>query len=116
MDFEVLFVSMDNDEESFREYYSSMPWLALPFTEEKRKGELQQYFEFEGIPTLIIVGPDLTLINAAGREAIVAVRRRNCMMHDLLSVIILKNTALKNGHLIFQGIRSLISYFPIFVG
>lgn len=29
--FEVIFVSSDQDEESFNQYYAEMPWLALSF-------------------------------------------------------------------------------------
>lgn len=34
--FEVIFVSWDRDEASFKEYFSTMPWLALPFDPEKK--------------------------------------------------------------------------------
>lgn len=29
--FEIVFVSWDKDENAFRDYFSTMPWLALPF-------------------------------------------------------------------------------------
>ena len=29
---EVVFVSSDNDESSFDEYYAEMPWLAVPYS------------------------------------------------------------------------------------
>ena len=32
---EIVFVSSDSDEPSFREYYGEMPWLALPFSKDK---------------------------------------------------------------------------------
>ncbi|XP_069981880.1 tryparedoxin [Penaeus vannamei] len=34
---EVILVSSDQDEASFQDYFSDMPWLALPFAETKRK-------------------------------------------------------------------------------
>ena len=34
---EVIFVSSDKDEAAFKEYYESMPWLALDFSERKLK-------------------------------------------------------------------------------
>ena len=35
--FEVVFASSDRDEESFNEYYATMPWLAVPFSDRDRK-------------------------------------------------------------------------------
>jgi nucleoredoxin len=29
--FDIVFISWDEDEESFKEYFSEMPWKALPF-------------------------------------------------------------------------------------
>lgn len=52
-----MFLSYDNEEKDFEEYYENMSWLPLPLannTEEK----LSHYFPVEGIPTLIILGLD----------------------------------------------------------
>lgn len=35
--FELVFVSSDRDEESFKEYFNEMPWLAVPFADRDRK-------------------------------------------------------------------------------
>ncbi|KAH9319316.1 hypothetical protein KI387_021085 [Taxus chinensis] len=56
-DLEIVFISSDRDEESFQEYFRSMPWLALPYRDRVSKN-LSRYFEVEGIPTLIVLGPD----------------------------------------------------------
>lgn len=69
-DFEIIFVSSDRDQSSFESYLSEMPWIALPFSDRKRKGLLSDMFDVEGIPTLVIVGPDGKLINADGRAAV----------------------------------------------
>ena len=37
---EVVFVSSDQDEAAFQEYYSSQPWLALPFGNRSLKEQL----------------------------------------------------------------------------
>jgi nucleoredoxin len=68
-DFEILFVSGDRLEAPHKEYFAKMPWLALPF-KDKRAAALNDMFDVEGIPTLIIVGPDGKVINADGREAL----------------------------------------------
>ena len=35
--FEIVFISSDRDEKSFKEYYETMPWLALPFSYRDKK-------------------------------------------------------------------------------
>jgi len=53
--FQLVFVSSDQDEEAFSEYYGEMPWLALPFSERERKGALSSKFGVRGIPSLIVL-------------------------------------------------------------
>jgi len=68
--FEIIFASSDSDEEGFKEYFAEMPWLAFPF-KDKRITELNDLYEVEGIPMLVIV--DTTtgkVITSEGREAI----------------------------------------------
>eukprot|EP00731_Ephydatia_muelleri_P022587 Em0015g170a len=69
--FEVIFCSSDRDLESFKEYFSEMPWLAIPFGDGRKKS-LSQRFEVSGIPTLIILDWNGTVINANGRNAVAA--------------------------------------------
>ena len=35
--FSIIFASSDRDEESFKDYFKTMPWLALPFADRERK-------------------------------------------------------------------------------
>jgi len=53
--FQVVFVSSDRDAASFKEYYDTMPWLALPYDERDAKEELAGNFNVRGIPTLVFV-------------------------------------------------------------
>ena len=55
--FEVVLVSLDDEESSFKEGFASMPWLAIPF-EDKSRERLVRYFELETAPTLVVLGPD----------------------------------------------------------
>ena len=68
--FEIIFVSSDRDQSSFDSYLSEMPWIALPFSDRKRKGLLSDMFDVQGIPTFAIVGPDGKVINTDGRAAV----------------------------------------------
>merc|ERR1712072_982620 len=56
-DFELVFVSGDRDAEQFKEYFATMPWLALPFDQKRYEG-LSSHFEVEGIPTLVLLSPE----------------------------------------------------------
>lgn len=68
-DFEIVFISIDKDEIGFLECYQSMPWLALPHGDDTVK-ELLRYFHVQGIPTLIIIGPDGKTVTREGRNLI----------------------------------------------
>ncbi|XP_072013165.1 nucleoredoxin-like [Amphiura filiformis] len=65
-EFEMVFVSSDRDEESFKEYYGEMPWLTLPFGD-ARKAKLSSLFEISGIPTLVILDEEGKMITDNGR-------------------------------------------------
>ncbi|KAL3856812.1 hypothetical protein ACJMK2_011529 [Sinanodonta woodiana] len=51
---EIVFVSWDRDEASYKEYFEQMPWLALPYDLDK-KGKLCKKFRVQGIPKLMIL-------------------------------------------------------------
>ena len=57
--FEVVFVSMDRDESSFDDYYSSMPWTSVPYNS-NREGISGQYGA-QGIPELVVLTPEGTI-------------------------------------------------------
>lgn len=60
--FEVIFVSGDKTQEEYDQYYAEMPWLALPRAD-KRIGNIAKKFEVKGVPRLIVLKPDGTVIN-----------------------------------------------------
>ncbi|KAJ3673195.1 hypothetical protein LUZ60_006569 [Juncus effusus] len=53
--FEVIFISSDNDDESFKSYFSKMPWLAIPFSDSETRNKLSETFKIIGIPTLAVI-------------------------------------------------------------
>jgi nucleoredoxin len=67
---EVVFVSSDRDEESFKDYFKEMPWLALDFEDRKRKAQLSSMFGVRGIPALVIVDTDGSVITKEGKGAV----------------------------------------------
>ncbi|KAF3431255.1 hypothetical protein FNV43_RR25985 [Rhamnella rubrinervis] len=67
--FEVIFISSDRDQASFDEFFSSMPWLAIPFGDERKK-TLQKKFKVQGIPAVIAIGPSGRTVNRDARDII----------------------------------------------
>jgi nucleoredoxin len=67
---EVVFVSSDRDEEAFDEYYAEQPWLSLPYAARDIKAKLSKKFKVNGIPSLVIFGPDGETITTDGRAAV----------------------------------------------
>lgn len=54
--FEVIFVSSDHEESTFKEYALKMPWITVPFKDKKCQ-KLRQIYNISDIPTLVIVNP-----------------------------------------------------------
>lgn len=68
-DFEIIFVSSDKDKTQFEDYFGEMPWLSLPFGDPRKDG-LSNRFEIEGIPSLVILDPDLNIVTSSARNAV----------------------------------------------
>lgn len=65
--FEIIFCSSDRTEQDFQEYFGTMPWLAMPFNDDRKKA-LSRHFDVSGIPTLVLVEGDAkTVITKNGR-------------------------------------------------
>jgi len=71
---EVIFLSSDRDEASFKEYFDEMPWLALPFELRGEKAELSDRFGVSGIPSLVILDSELNIVNDDARSSIASDR------------------------------------------
>lgn len=66
----IIFNSWDEDATSFKEYYKTMPWAAIPF---KYKDALRKSTAFQqprGIPSLYLFNPDGELYQTQGRGAV----------------------------------------------
>jgi len=69
--FEVIFISSDSDQTTFDEFYSEMPWLALPFGD-GRKQILSRKFKIQGIPAAVAIGPSGRTITKEARMHLTA--------------------------------------------
>ncbi|XP_072325941.1 nucleoredoxin isoform X2 [Scyliorhinus torazame] len=68
--FEIVFVSADRSEDSYKQYFSEMPWEAVPYTDEARRSRLNWHYGIQGIPTLIILDQEGKIITRQGRPAV----------------------------------------------
>lgn len=68
---DLLFVSSDRDEASFKEYLSHMHFRGLAFEDRTLKATLSRHFGVEGIPTLVFINAKTgATITTAGREKV----------------------------------------------
>jgi thiol-disulfide isomerase/thioredoxin len=68
--FEIIFVSSDQNEESALEYFSSMPWKMLRFSEREVKQQLAAALHISGIPSLVLFDEEGNLITEDGRSVV----------------------------------------------
>jgi len=68
---DIVFISSDNDQTSFDEYFASMPWHALPYSEADNTA-LRDKYKVQGIPTLVVLSSETgELITDSARQDIV---------------------------------------------
>jgi nucleoredoxin len=67
---EIIFISADEDDEQAMEYFKTMPWKMLNFEKRELETELSRTFEVRGIPSLILLDTDGSLITNEGREVL----------------------------------------------
>ncbi|CAF1135579.1 unnamed protein product [Adineta steineri] len=63
--FDIVFLSFDQDEDSFNTYRSQMPWPAVPFN---LTDIFAEYFKLQGLPSLIVVSSDGQILSRKGCE------------------------------------------------
>jgi nucleoredoxin len=66
---EVIFVSSDSDEKTFKEYFDSMPWLAVPFGD-SRIQQVKMLFNVTGIPCLVLVNKEGVILEKNARNIV----------------------------------------------
>jgi nucleoredoxin len=67
---EIVFISSDRDEDSFKEYFAEQPWKALPYGDRELKEKLSKKFKIKGIPSVVILDGNGKVITKDGRAAI----------------------------------------------
>ncbi|UJR07139.1 hypothetical protein I4U23_011427 [Adineta vaga] len=64
--FDIVFLSSDENEAAFDEYFQSMPWKALPYSDRDREKKLSEKLNVDGIPTLVVLSADGKIISRDG--------------------------------------------------
>lgn len=73
---EVVFVSADHDDADFFEYFSGMPWHAIPFEDDSTRDGLNVAHGVAGIPTLIVIDNATgTVLTKDGRAKATAAKK-----------------------------------------
>lgn len=65
---EVVFITGDRDEKSFKQYFGKMPWLALPYSSTDINEELEKQYDIQGIPCLLIVDKKGKILKKDARD------------------------------------------------
>lgn len=74
-DLAIVFVSSDSDEESFAEYYGSMPWYSVPYNERDLAQSLGTKYSVRGIPAFIVLdAADGSAVDTNGRSTVTGAR------------------------------------------
>jgi nucleoredoxin len=68
---EIIFVSLDQNEDQFKEYYESMPWITVPYESDNRE-VLSDTYGIQGIPALLVFKNNGKLIDKNGRNTIMS--------------------------------------------
>eukprot|EP00904_Undaria_pinnatifida_P007040 jgi/Undpi1/3466/HiC_scaffold_16.g06838.m1 len=68
-DVEFIFVSWDKEQALFNDYFATMPWSAIPFSDASRRTALNQRLGVRSIPTLVTIGADGLVINQTARAS-----------------------------------------------
>lgn len=67
--FEIVMIPLDDNEESFKEGFESLPWFSVPRGDRSCE-KLVRYFELSSLPTLVIIGPDGKTLQSNVAEAV----------------------------------------------
>ncbi|XP_028794260.1 probable nucleoredoxin 2 [Neltuma alba] len=74
-EFEIIYVSSDEDTDAFDIFYGQMPWLAIPFSDLETKKALNRKYDVEGVPCLVILQPHDAKEEATLRDGVNVIYR-----------------------------------------
>ena len=74
--FAVVFVSADQDQEAFNDYFATQPWYAVPYEASDVRERLNEEFGIRGIPALLVLTPEGELLSKEGRSDVVKLKEK----------------------------------------
>lgn len=69
--FAVVFVSADQDQSAFDEYFAEQPWYAVPYENQEQRDALNEKFNIRGIPALLVVNQEGEVVSKEGRPEVI---------------------------------------------
>ncbi|XP_057980769.1 probable nucleoredoxin 1 [Malania oleifera] len=69
-DFEIVFVSLDENAESFNEFFSKMPWLAVPYSDSDALKRVTESITVSFVPYLLILDEEGGVLTREGRKIV----------------------------------------------
>jgi thiol-disulfide isomerase/thioredoxin len=88
-DIEIIFVSNDNNVQSFTDYYTyNMPWLAVPFNEDRRRFKMAEMMHVDSIPSLVFLDGTGRVVTSQGIDFV---------LHDTHGKQLFQKEALSSG-------------------
>lgn len=78
---EIIFISCDISEDQYNEYYSTMPWLSVPYKEQGIKDIATRHYEISAIPGLILVNEFGAPLHESCRIDIMSKDLNACILH-----------------------------------
>jgi len=76
---EIVFVSCDISHEDFRQYYSEMPWAAVPYEEKALRDILVRHYEVDGLPYLVLIDHKGSLLSNHCRSDLLTKSLEECL-------------------------------------
>ena len=67
---EIVWISGDQDEEEYDDYFEDMPWIAMPFELEDEREDVNEKFDIASIPQLIVLNKDGTAKTKSGKKEV----------------------------------------------
>jgi len=74
--FAVVFVSADQDQEAFNEYFGEQPWYAVPYDATEVREGLNEKFGIRGIPALLVLDQEGNLVTKEGRMDVMKLKEK----------------------------------------
>ncbi|CAF3680304.1 unnamed protein product [Rotaria sp. Silwood1] len=113
---EIVFISYDEDQADFDEYFKTMPWKALPYSDRDRSKILRDKFYVKDMPALIIFTPTREGTVFDGVDFIRGVYHGNAVRNWSKGKCLFRSREAHEGEYIWDGIICHQCYMSPIIG